>query len=102
MTTSRNQVTCEHCGYEIRQEYINDSYGIRRLAWLHDETGSEDCFDDDHQRRMASPDAECYCPYCWWGGSWDDCSERVIKQTMFDPEERYALCPDCGKEVEAV
>ena len=95
------KVQCIHCGHEIQQEYINDRDG-RRLAWIHNETGSDECLDGDHQRRMAQLDAECYCPYCWWGGSWNECDARVVKQTMYDPEKRTALCPDCGKEVEGV
>ena len=55
MTLSRNQVICQHCGYEIQKEYINDRDG-RRLAWIHNETGSDECFDGDHQRRMATPE----------------------------------------------
>lgn len=94
------KVQCTHCGYEIQQHFVTDKYGVRHLAWTHNETGSDECFDGDRQRRMATPDAECYCPYCWWGGSWADCDVRIVKQTMYDPEERYALCPDCGKEVE--
>ncbi len=95
------KLQCKYCNYEIHQDWISDRDG-RRLAWLHNETIDDECFDDDHQRRMAQPDAECYCPYCWWGGSWADCDVRIVKQTMYDPEERYALCPDCGKEVEGV
>ena len=94
------KVQCKHCNHEIRQEYINDPYGVRRLAWTHNETSVSECYDNEHHPRIAVPDAECYCPYCWWGGSWDDCIVRIVKQTMHDPEERTALCPECGKEVE--
>jgi hypothetical protein len=46
--------------------------------------------------------AECWCPYCYWYGYWDDCEVKVIRETRMDPEERYSLCPLCGKEVEDV
>lgn len=44
--------------------------------------------------------AECWCPDCCWLGTWDDCNVRVIRETRLDPEERYALCPQCGQDVE--
>lgn len=52
----------------------------------------------------TSEDAECRCPNlkCGWSGYWDDCNVKVIKQTWLDPEERYALCPNCGEDVERV
>ena len=54
----------------------------------------------DCARREEDFDAECICWNCFWLGYWEDCGAKVIPQTMQDPEERYALCPHCGHEVE--
>lgn len=44
--------------------------------------------------------AECWCPYCCWLGTWDECKVRTIKATHYDPEEKYYLCPMCNQDVE--
>ena len=51
-------------------------------------------------RQQDDFNAECYCPYCCWMGQYYDCNVKVIPQTMQDPEERYPLCPLCGRDVE--
>ena len=53
-------------------------------------------------RKTDGFDCECYCPYCYWTGYWDDCDVKVIPMTHYDPEERYSLCPLCGQNVESV
>lgn len=51
-------------------------------------------------RQQDGFDAECWCPCCYWMGYWDDCDVKIIPMTRQDPEERYSLCPLCGKDVE--
>lgn len=56
----------------------------------------------DCAKQQEDFSAECWCPYCYWLGTWDECEVKVIKQTWLDPEERYALCPHCRENVEDV
>lgn len=56
----------------------------------------------DCAKREEDFDAECFCWNCYTLLYWDDCDLKVIPQTWQDPEERYALCPHCGREVESV
>ena len=53
-------------------------------------------------RQQEDFSAECWCPYCYWMGYWDDVRVKITPQTMQDPEERQYFCPLCNKEVEDV
>ena len=63
-------------------------------------------FDSEKESRIAKKvqkamkQQECYCPYCYWMGQWDDVNVNITPQTMQDPEERQYFCPLCGREVE--